>query len=135
LKASKKLVNLAAAAVAIGVIGVAVCIVYQTLQVDVPQYASVQEIRVVHGKGPAVPRTIVVTIANKAPATVNAEAVTSALRSLDPVKKALFEPPASLRLTIVAPLQYSRLSELLTDGSAERSPLDGALRLHVSGMT
>lgn len=142
MKISKKHANFAAVILAAGVIAVAVYVGYEASRVEPQQPVGAPVTEPGSPNSATVPRNIMVAIAGKeSAAQLDAEAVTETLQSSGSVQSALLEgqPPATVRLTLVAPLRFSRLNELLqsqgTEIVVERSPLHGMLLLHVTGMT
>jgi copper chaperone CopZ len=143
VKISKKYVNLALVPLLLGVFGVAVYVGYEAVQVELQrQVVASGAPQPDSPNSPSMPRNITVSISPKGPAAqIDAEAVREVLQSSGSVQSASLEgpPPAMVRLALVRPLQFSRLNELLqskgTEIAVERSPLHGALRLHVTGMT
>ena len=92
--------------------------------------------------GPGIPRTLSLAVAPRnVGAKLDPEALAKGLESMGAVQRAQPEGdnPMTLGLTIVEPVKLSVVSERLgTLGAvvvADRSPLRGDLRLHLSGMT
>ena len=92
--------------------------------------------------GPGIPRTLSLAVAPRNDAAkLDPEALARGLESMGAVQRAQpgGDNPMTLELTIVEPVKISVVSERLgTLGAvvvADRSPLRGDLRLHLSGMT
>jgi hypothetical protein len=93
-------------------------------------------------EGPGIPRTLSLAVAPRNDgAKLDPEALAKGLESMGAVQRAQpgGDNPMTLELTIVKPVNISVVSERLGNLGAmvvaDRSPLRGDLRLHLSGMT
>ena len=91
---------------------------------------------------PGIPRTLSLAVAPRnVGAKLDPEALAKGLKSMGAVQRAQpgGDNPMTLELTIVEPVKISVVSERLGNLGAvvvaDRSPLRGDLRLHLSGMT
>ena len=139
---------LAAAVVLVGVIGFNLVTIYNRRPRDggvgTPPEGPVDRrlVETAAQAGPGIPRTLSLAVAPRNDgAKLDPEALAKGLESMGAVQRAQPEGdnPMTLGLTIVEPVKLSVVSERLgTLGAvvvADRSPLRGDLRLHLSGMT
>jgi hypothetical protein len=138
----------AAAVVLVGVIGFNFVTIYNRRPgnggVGTPPEgpADRRPVETVAQAGPGIPRTLSLAVAPRNDGVkLDLEALAKGLESMGAVQRAQpgGDNPMTLELTIVEPVKISvvceRLGNLGAVVVADRSPLRGDLRLHLSGMT
>jgi hypothetical protein len=137
-----------AAVLLVGVIGFNLVTIYNRRPgnggVDTPPEGRVDRrpVETAAQAGPGIPRTLSLAVAPRNDgAKLDPEALVKGLESMGAVQRVQpgGDNPMTLELTIVEPVKISVVSERLANLGAvvvaDRSPLRGDLRLHLSGLT